>query len=216
MEDIKAFKYELQYLINSDEPVGQGGLIKAAQSHLKRSYSAGSDNKEKQPGRPEEERALIDFATANSLWVAEDALGAYLAEGAEQKVFFPVDKNCVFKLADAIFYVSWLDYFNNLLLHNRFFPNTSYTLTGFLRKGDKLLVVLNQPFIAISKATDLENVKSFLLTNGFLNKKDNDYYHPYLGIILEDLHDENVLTRDEALFFVDTVFFITTDFYNLP
>ena len=29
-----------------------------------------------------------------------------------------------------------------------------------------------------------------------------------LGIILEDLHDENVLTRNEILYFVDTVFYL--------
>lgn len=31
--------------------------------------------------------------------------------------------------------------------------------------------------------------------NGFINSRNNDYLHKELGIILEDLHDENVLTR---------------------
>lgn len=33
----------------------------------------------------------------------------------------------------------------------------------------------------------------------------NDYYHPQLKIIIEDLHDENVLKNDNILFFIDTV-----------
>jgi hypothetical protein len=60
----------------------------------------------------------------------------------------------------------------------------------------------------------LKNVKTFLSENGFINKKNNDYYNPDLGIILEDLHDENVLTKNGDLFFIDTVFYLTEDFYK--
>ena len=44
--------------------------------------------------------------------------------------------------------------------------------------------------------------------NGFLVKKNNDYYHPETGLILEDLHEGNVLTQNGILYFVDTVFYI--------
>lgn len=40
------------------------------------------------------------------------------------------------------------------------------------------------------------------------------YYNEDLGIILEDLHDENVLTEGSVLKFIDTVFFIQDEFYN--
>ena len=45
-------------------------------------------------------------------------------------------------------------------------------------------------------------------SNGFNNTKNNDYFNPTLGIILEDLHDENVLTQDGTLYFIDTVFYV--------
>lgn len=35
-----------------------------------------------------------------------------------------------------------------------------------------------------------------------------------LSLILEDLHDENVLTRNGVLYFIDTVFFLTDQFWN--
>jgi hypothetical protein len=35
-----------------------------------------------------------------------------------------------------------------------------------------------------------------------------DYYNEELGLILEDLHDENVLTQNGMLYFIDTVFYI--------
>ena len=79
---------------------------------------------------------------------------------------------------------------------------------------DKLFAVVKQPFVKATESTDLNNVKGFLAANGFVNKKENDYYHPGLGIILEDLHDENVLTEDGALQFIDTVFFLMPSFYE--
>ena len=44
--------------------------------------------------------------------------------------------------------------------------------------------------------------------NDFLVKKNNDYYHLKTGLILEDLHEGNVLTQNGILYFVDTVFYI--------
>lgn len=44
--------------------------------------------------------------------------------------------------------------------------------------------------------------------NGFVIKKNNDYFHNEIGIIIEDLHEENVLTCNNVLFFVDTVIYI--------
>lgn len=64
-----------------------------------------------------------------------------------------------------------------------------------------------------TEQTDLNHVKEFLQANGFLLKKNNDYFHPELGIILEDLHDENVLTTNGTLQFIDTVFYLTEKFY---
>ena len=57
-------------------------------------------------------------------------------------------------------------------------------------------------------------MKRFLSENGFENTRNNDYFNSQLGIILEDLHDENVITFQENLFFIDTVFYLTTQFYN--
>lgn len=124
------------------------------------------------------------------------------------------NKHKVIKLNDGIYYETWLDYFNNLLLNNFFFPDTTYKLIGFYKQNEILYAVVEQRFVESDSDTELENVNRFLTSNGFLNKKNNDYFHPTLGIILEDLHDENVLTYQETLFFIDTVFYITEKFYE--
>jgi Serine/Threonine/Tyrosine Kinase found in polyvalent proteins len=215
VEDFKRLKNELQNLIRSDESQREANLIKATQSFLRRISEAGSAFKSEKSERAEEERALIRFAGENGLWVDEKMLGIYITEGAEQKVYYSGDGDHVVKVADAIFYTTWLDYFNNLLLHNFFFPTTSYSLTGFLLRNEKLCVVLRQKLIVSGEKTDLNNVAELLIGNGFLHKKNNDYFHPQLGIIVEDLHDENVLTNNGALFFIDTVFYIQPFFYQL-
>jgi len=55
-----------------------------------------------------------------------------------------------------------------------------------------------------------------LINNGFIKPKSfkNDYINAGLGIILEDLHEENVFTSDGVLFFIDTVFYLTNEFYK--
>ena len=50
-------------------------------------------------------------------------------------------------------------------------------------------------------------------SNGFHNIRNNDYKNYELGIIIEDLHDENVLTNHGVLYFIDTVFYFTPDFW---
>lgn len=51
-------------------------------------------------------------------------------------------------------------------------------------------------------------------SNGFRNIRNNDYQNDELGLILEDLHDENVLTKDGILYFIDTVFYLTEEFWQ--
>lgn len=63
-----------------------------------------------------------------------------------------------------------------------------------MKNNQVLYAVVLQSYIAITESTDLKKVKEFLISNGFLNTRNNDYFNPDLGIILEDLHDENVLT----------------------
>ena len=136
-----------------------------------------------------------------------------LVKGRAKSIFQPDGKN-VTKINDAILYLSWVDYFNSLLLHNYYFPDTAYTLSGFIEKNKTIFAVVEQPFVQSDSLTNLDDVRVFMETNGFLLKKDNDYYHPKTGLILEDLHEGNVLTNNGILYFVDTVFYITEQFYK--
>lgn len=216
MKELKLLKYELQNVINGKGGQGESNLIQTAKAFIGSDTQTGGAFKETKRSKSEEERALRAFAVANNLLLSAGDLGTYITEGAEQKIFYHDTEGCLYKMADSIFYENWTDYFNNLLLHNYFFPDTAYTLTGFTDDGKSLYAVVKQVFVFNTESTNLETVKNYLLENGFQHKKNNDYFHPYLGVILEDLHDENVLINSGVLFFIDTVFYLTDEFYQKP
>ncbi len=157
----------------------------------------------------EEAERLKKYAESQNLWVKDIDLSSYVAEGAEQKVYLK-DNRSVVKLNDAIYYSSWEDYFISLLLNNHFFPDTAYKLIGFF-EDNALYAVVEQSFIAADARTDLKHVEQFMAANGFQKVRNNDYFNPALGIILEDLHDENVLTNSGVLYFIDTVFYLKVE-----
>jgi Serine/Threonine/Tyrosine Kinase found in polyvalent proteins len=214
VEDFKLVKNELQNIISGKVSQSQSHSIQAAKTYIGNHTEPGSEFKSSKPGKPKEERALREYASINKLFINKESLGTFITEGAEQKMFYKENETALYKIADAIFYITWVDYLNNLLLHNYFFPDTAYTLARFMAEDDKFYVVLQQQFVLVTGPTNLNIIKNHLLSNGFLHKKNNDYFHPYLGIILEDVHDENVLTNDGVLFFVGTVFYLKRAFYG--
>ena len=164
--------------------------------------------------KAEEAESLISFAHEHGLILADIPEKRFVASGAEQRVYI-VNESLVIKLNDAIYYVTWRDYLHSLLLHNYFFADTAYSLRGFHVAEDILYAVVEQPYIMADAITDLNEVNEFMTANGFENTRNHDYEHKGLGLILEDLHDENVLSADGLLQFVDTVFFVKPEkFWN--
>lgn len=208
----KFMKHELQNIISGKSQVRHGDAIQTVASYLRRSKSASGKTSESKQIKNQETTHLKTFCNTNHFWVDDIDISTFVSSGAEQKVYLHNEFK-VIKLNDAIYYVTWEDYLNNLLLNNFFFPDTAYQLIGFFENDGTMYAVVEQSFITSDTTTELENVKQFLAINGFINKKNNDYFHPKIGIILEDLHDENVLTFQGNLFFIDTVFYLTEQFY---
>jgi len=206
-------KLELHDVISGKNKVRHGAIIQAIASYLRNGVETGRKIKSSEQSRTQEEEKLRKYITEHNLWRADIDFSQYVSEGAEQKVYLKNTKY-VFKLNDAIYYNSWKDYFHNLLLHNFFFGDTAYKLIGFTETSNVLYAIVQQSYVSITENTNLEKVKSFLNLNGFDNIRNNDYYNPSLGIILEDLHDENVLTNNNILYFIDTVFYVTEQFWK--
>jgi hypothetical protein len=177
-------------------------------SRFATSTTVKTDFESKSVIKEEQRKLLIEYCSQHNLW-AIDLPGKerFLARGGEALVYLHNDQRHVIKVNDGVYYATWLEFFNSLLLHNLIFPNTAYELIGFLTEGDALLAVLKQPFVVSDKQVELGDIEKLLAFNGFENIRRNDYKHAELGLILEDMHDENVLVKDDTLFFIDTVFY---------
>ena len=206
-------KNELHNIISGEGTVRFGTVIQSIASYLNDGAPASQKTENTKQLKEQETKRLEDYISQNNLWLPNIDFSQYVSEGAEQKVYLQGTDH-VIKLNDAIYYSSWRDYFYNLLLHNFFFFDTAYNLKGFTKENDTLYAVVEQSYVAVTKNTDLDEVKLFLTSNGFKNIRNNDYQNQDLGVILEDLHDENVLTRNDVLYFIDTVFYLTDKFWQ--
>ena len=160
----KHLKHELYNIISGKSQVSQGTIIQTIAGYLNDGTQSGFNTENSKQIREKEATRLERFATENNLWINDIDFSQYISEGAEQRVYLK-DANYVLKLNDAIYYSFWLDYFHNLLLHNFFFPDTTYELLGFAKENNNLYAVVKQPFVTITQATDLNQVKIFLESN---------------------------------------------------
>ena len=164
-----------------------------------------------------EETALKNWAQFNGLWITEQDFnqvyaGRRIGAGAEQKVYLDHNGREVLKVNTGIYHGNWLEFFNRLLCHAIFFPTTKYTTVGFTAVEDSFAVVIKQQFALLAEGAPRSIVESYLNRHGFTRTKNDDYYNPALGIILEDLHDENVFLLEGQILFIDPViYFETTD-----
>lgn len=169
---------ELQSIISGNGTVRNGSLSKQSPTTLEGKKEAVSATEKKKFNKKQETQILPKHIHDHNLWYTVIDNSKYIGEGAEQKIYESSDPKFILKCNDSIFYENWIDYFNSLLLHNYFFPHLAYELLGFHHQNEILYAVVKQPYIKSTENTDLRNVKEFLTTNGFINQRNNDYFHP--------------------------------------
>ncbi len=202
----------LQNIVNGTRFEGPADHCATVRNLLIEGFGTGSTIKSEFESRAivKEEQAnfLKAWSKEADIWLSDLPTGSeYLTKGGESKIYLAPDRLNVIKINDAIYYATWDEYFNSLLLHNVLFPNTAYTLIGFIEIDNGLSAVLQQPFIEGEQAR-LDDIRELLSYNGFENTKRQDYYNSEFGLVLEDMHDENVIAKNGLLFFIDTVFYI--------
>jgi len=206
-------RQKLQNIIRGDVLEGQEDHCTAIRNLLCQSFGSDPTVKKEFESRSivKEEQAsfLKAYAEDNGIWMQSLPAGSqYLTEGGESKIYLAQDQLHVIKNNDAVYYATWLEYFNSLVIHNLLFPNTAYEFIGFTQgEAGELRAVVQQRFIEGEQA-DLADIKEHLIFNGFAHTKRQDYFNTEFGLILEDMHDENVIARNDVLFFIDTVFYI--------
>ncbi len=90
--------------------VRYGTNIQAAINYLRKSEKTGALDKTDKHFKREETERLKNYIENQNLWIRDIDLNNYISEGAEQKVYLK-DSRSVIKLNDAVYYLSWIDYF---------------------------------------------------------------------------------------------------------
>lgn len=209
-------KNKIKDIINGTHITWQTDTCTSTRNYLCRSFTASATVKKDFDNRllikKEQAEVLVKYIDQNDLWIQEPPhADLLLTIGGEAEIYMNVIDGQVIKLNDAVYYPTWLDFFNSILFHNLLFEETSYQLIGFSKRGEDLQAALKQSFVISDAPVDLSAVKEFLEFNGFLNTRRNDYYNKQLGLILEDIHDENVIMNSGIMFFIDTVFYIDVE-----
>jgi len=151
---------EISKIINGTGSFAETGLVADAKSYLRNSHPTKSNAENEKQIKRYEEEALKKFATINNLWITD--LGTRFEGGSEQDVFFINNNNYLLKANTGIFYDTWTDYLNNLILHNLFFPATKYELIGFNNSNNKFKCVVKQPIVVADDSVDINDLKKFL------------------------------------------------------
>jgi phosphoribosylformylglycinamidine (FGAM) synthase-like enzyme/phosphoribosylformylglycinamidine (FGAM) synthase-like amidotransferase family enzyme len=151
----------------------------------------------------------LNAADFNQKWVHQGKIS-----GAEQRVYFEERGCSVIKANDGNFHGNWLQYLERLHLHQLLFPETAYTLLGLLVEDSGISMVVRQPFAKASNSAggaSRDEVEVWMRDHfGAFRYKNDDYYLPQLDLLIEDLHDENVLVSEnrKALLVIDPVIYV--------
>ena len=148
------------------------------------------------------ERRLLAAAGFERRWRRQGRIG-----GQENEVY--LSANRVFKRNNLSFHVSYADFFDRLALHNLLFPGAPLRFEGFVDHQSGLWPVMSQPAVRARRGAARAEVAAFMRRLGFKRVRHDDYQHPE-GILVEDLHDENVfIGEDGEIVVIDPVIYLS-------
>lgn len=148
-----------------------------------------------------QEQRLLNAAEFERQWRKQGRIG-----GQENDVY--LSGNRVFKRNNLCFHLSYADFFDRLALHFLLFPGASLRFEGFVARQVGLWPVMSQPAVRARRGATRVEVGVFMQRLGFLRVRGDDYRHPE-GILVEDLHDENVfIDENNQVVVIDPVIYL--------
>lgn len=142
-------------------------------------------------------------------WQAQGRL-----HGAEHQVYFdPTTARWVKRLYRCLHHTTLGDYLARLRFHSVIFPETAYRLEGFTMnsKSREIAPIVSQPHVEVNESlppVSKGETDSLMASSGFAPVQllhdgvpDDGYYaylHPFTGVLVFDLHDENVIRLQDT------------------
>ena len=162
--------------------------------------------------RPWEKEALLQWAVISDEILDEHEFTQnWLAygevEGGEHQIY--QNEGYFLKRNNLLYHTNWLEYFHRIVLHNWLFPETSIHFEGLMLVDDELQPVITQKAFLATRGANRNEVEAEMERRGFYRRKADNYYNPDLGVLVEDLHDENVLVSPKgSLLIFDPVIYL--------
>jgi hypothetical protein len=129
----------------------------------------------------------------------------------ENELYYDEASHRWFKRNNMFMHVNYLEFLHRMALHNYLFPEAPVKLEGFVLNQDVLMPVMSQPHVRAERGATKQEVIKYMQKLGFKHKTGVDFYNPDTGVIVEDLHDENVLVDPENpdhMYIVDPIIFL--------
>ena len=163
--------------------------VRAAESAALRAFAVAHD-------------LLLDGAEFERVWKEQGEMG-----GAENDIHYDERTGLVWKRNRVdVMHVSYVQFFDRMLLHNAYFPEAPLRLEGFVDSEAGLCPVFTQPDVHAERGAKRAEVEPMMKARGHTRKEAEDYANRVVRI--EDLHDGNVLVdADGVLKVIDPVIF---------
>lgn len=131
--------------------------------------------------------------------------------GCEHDVWPTQDGARFMKRTQGLLHADWREYLRRLELSNQLFPAASFKLEGFGNDPEgRFCAYVSQPAVyPVTRGVASEEVCEFMTALGFSRIRAWDYLHAEHGLLVEDLHDQNVLFGPEGgLYVIDPVIYL--------
>ena len=116
-------RQQLQHIIWGAVIEGQGDSCRKVRNHLCTSFSTSRTVKKDFEGqsviKEKQSLELKKWALEHRCWLTDlSPSWQYLTHGGEARIYLDALNKNVIKLNQGIYYATWLEYFNSLVLHN--------------------------------------------------------------------------------------------------
>ena len=149
---------------------------------------------------------LLDNKEFDRRWEEDGKRGE-----TENELYYDEKQHRWFKRNNMFMHSTYLEFFHRIALHNYLFPEAPLRLEGFVVNQGELMPVMSQPHVRAERGATKAEVINYMKKLGFKHKSGVDFYNPTTGVIVEDLHDENVLIdpdNPDHMYIVDPIIFL--------
>jgi hypothetical protein len=160
-----------------------------------------------------QETVLRKWAQKSGLILNSDSFQRHWEEQGcpgetENDIYYDPATGRWFKRNNLSYHLSWADYFDRVAVHSYLFPEAALRFEGFVETPSGLKPLVSQPDIPAKRGAMRSEVEVEMQKLGFIRVRGDDYRRSD-GVLVEDLHDENVLVDEYGrLAFIDPVIYL--------